>query len=82
MISNYAFSEIDRNEQNKYIEHIIKPSKNGYMTMNFIASFPTISGNELMEILLQNLKKGKIEKERPLTSPLNILLTWKPIISS
>ena len=33
-ISNYAFSEIARPFQNAYIEKVIKPAKNGYITCN------------------------------------------------
>ena len=33
-ISNYAFSEIGRTFQDAYIEKVIKPAKNGYITCN------------------------------------------------
>lgn len=79
IISNYAFSEIHKREQEEYIKCIIKNSKNGYMIMNFIASFPTISMNELTTILQKNKMECQVDEEFPNTSPNNLLITWKTI---
>jgi len=79
VISNYAFSEIDRSEQEKYIEHVIKSTPNGYMTMNFISHFfnlKSLSMEEIVRVLQKNGRKGKVEHEKPLTHPDNLLLTW------
>ena len=80
VISNYAFSEIDKNEQRKYIQSIFGSTPNGYLTMNFISdsfNLQSLSMEEIIAILLRMKKNGKVEKERPLSAPNNLLLTWK-----
>ncbi len=80
VISNYAFSEIDREEQQGYIDYVIKCTPNGYMTMNFISQhLRSIPLEELLQILYQNKKQGSVVKEYPLTHPDNRILTWKSI---
>ena len=78
VISNYAFSQFDRKEQENFLEHIVKCASNGYMTMNFISQhLQSISIDELTRVLCENKKKGRIEKEHPNTHPDNLLVTWK-----
>lgn len=79
VISNYAFSEIDREEQMAYINAIIGRTPNGYMTINFISesfNLQSLSVDDLMSMLLSRGFKGKIEKEFPITNPDNLLITW------
>jgi putative sugar O-methyltransferase len=81
VISNYAFSEIDRKEQSEYLEKIVKPSPYGYMTLNFVSSEFKIESYTLQELtkaLYKSNKKGHIDAERPLTNTSNVILTWTP----
>lgn len=81
VISNYAFSEIDYKEQTKYWHKVIKNCPNGYLTMNYISNYfglRSFSQEEFISLLYSAQKKGKVEKENPLTHPNNILITWKP----
>jgi hypothetical protein len=81
VISNYAFSEINKAEQLNYLEKVIKPIRNGYMTLNFISGYShlnSLSIEELVSILYHAGKSGKVEKEHPLTHPTNLLMCWKP----
>lgn len=80
VISNYAFSEIDQVEQAEYIKHVIKPTPNGYMTMNFTSPHYNLTSMPIQELTSMLQEKGrivKLEKERPLTAPDNLLLTWE-----
>ncbi len=80
VISNYAFSEIDQSEQQKYLKHVINPTKNGYMTMNFISQhLKSLSIDDLIRVLHSSNKKGKVKKEYPNTHPDNLILIWKTI---
>ena len=78
VISNYAYTELDRELQNLYDEKIVMGSSKGYMTCNFIISFveggnfDTLSRNELL-VLKPNINT---HAEEPLTSPDNFILTW------
>lgn len=80
-ISNYAFSECNRTYQTEYLNKIIKNSRFGYMTMNYIP-FPfqekpyTIS--ELITFMIKNpLVNVRLLPEEPLTSPKNVIFTWR-----
>jgi hypothetical protein len=81
VISNYAFSEIDKEGQSEYLEKIIDPSPYGYMTLNFMSSYSNICSytlQELLTFLYKSHKKGHVEAERPLTGTSNVILTWTP----
>jgi hypothetical protein len=61
LISNYAFSEIDHNFQNEYIEKVISSKvSNGMMVWNHIQPYKFID------------KDFNIEVERPLTSTIGL----------
>ncbi len=78
VISNYAFSEIDRGEQQSYLDSVIKCTPNGYMIMNFISQhLGSISMEEFVRILYENKKIGKVEREHPSTNPYNLMVTWQ-----
>ncbi len=79
IISNYAYTELDRGLQNNYKDNIINGSENGYITCNFIidfvhsGQFDTYSETELLN--LNN--KIKVLPEEPLTAPTNFIAFWK-----
>ncbi len=80
VISNYAFSEVDFNEQTKYLKKIIKSTPNGYMMMNFISKEYGVSSLKMGDIIHKMIymgKKGKLEREKPRVNPNDFLLTWK-----
>lgn len=79
MISNYSFSELDRIEQTAYLNKVIKPTPNGYMTMNFMneTEFNSYTIEELINIMSTNERKGRVEAEEPSTNPDAKLLVWK-----
>lgn len=75
VISNYAFSEVNKEFQNKYWSKIIKKSINGYFTLNFVSdSFGIDSYNleEISEIFKE--KNPKLMDEIPKTFEKNIIL--------
>lgn len=80
VISNYAFSEIDSREQEKYLINVIKNAKNGYMIYNFITphSMPI---NQFCSYLKKRNVSIEIHEENPLSSspdfPPNLELSWK-----
>ena len=79
VISNYAYTELDRGLQDVYKTNIIDGSANGYITCNFIihfaagGKFDTYSKDELLAL------KGDTETltEEPLTAPTNFVLVWR-----
>ncbi len=79
IISNYAYTELDRDLQNNYKTNIINSSDNGYITCNFIngfivgSTFDTYSKSELLSIKNETTVLG----EEPLTGPTNFILIWK-----
>lgn len=78
VISNYAFSEISKDEQFAYIEKILNQSKNGYLTVNFVSpifSIQSLSIEELISVLQLPRRKISIQNENPSTGA-NFLITW------
>jgi len=79
VISNYAYTELDRPLQDVYKNKIIDQSKRGYITCNFVthcfewsSKFTSYSKDELV-----NLKNNtSIISEEPLTSDKNFILIW------
>lgn len=78
VISNYAFSELPRKEQDKYLEKVILKAKNGFMLMN--SGLTNKTGRSDGKISLAELQVHiptlRILPETPLTSPDNYLLVW------
>jgi hypothetical protein len=75
VISNYAYSEVSRDLQNLYWEKIIKKSKNGYLTLNFISHLFNIDSYNQEDLLLKFSEKNpSILKEVPQTFEKNIIL--------
>lgn len=74
-ISNYAYSECDKNVQMLYYDKIISKSKNGYITANFISevfNINSLSRNELLDLI----SNYKLIEENPKTHDNNIIITW------
>lgn len=75
VISNYAYSELNKNLQDIYWEKFIKRSKNGYFTLNFISHLFNINSYNKEEILQKFSEKDpKILEENPKTFEDNIIL--------
>jgi hypothetical protein len=70
LISNYAFSECNKDIQDVYITKIINYSKHGYMIYN------NMEGYKHDEFMQRCTKKIKISNEVPKTSDSNVMLTW------
>ena len=81
VISNYAFSEVPKNVQLKYIEKVLANSKRGYLIMNSGGeSDHFVKGLNKNRLRLSELEallpKFEIKDENPLTSPHNYLIVW------
>lgn len=75
VISNYAFSELLKDEQMQYIEKIINRSDMGYMTCNFTGNFPVIKSltlEELISLIKRPNRNIMIFPEEPITFPDDI----------
>ena len=74
-ISNYAFSECNKQMQDWYLEHVILRSNAGYMTCNFISHLFGVESYS-QEELLARIPYSWLEAENPLTSPGNVVIRW------
>ena len=74
-ISNYAFSELPKILQQKYISKVLSKAKRGYMTMN---SGKTTGDGQNMTIdeLRMHFPDLQILEEEPRTSAENYILVW------
>jgi hypothetical protein len=74
LISNYAFTEFDRNYQDLYIEEVINMSKRGYITCNFFGFRNDGALNK--EEVFKLKAKGIFIPEEPLSGENNIIYIW------
>jgi len=74
VISNYAFSELTRDTQKKYLQNIILKSPRGYITWNNISEIE-FAGYSLAEIV-RLLPSSQIIPERPYTGSGNAIIIW------
>ena len=75
VISNYAYSELDKNLQDLYYDKIIKRSKNGYLTYNFISNICKIDSYTREEVFNKFAEKNiKILEEVPKTFEDNLII--------
>lgn len=78
VISNYAFSELPRRLQEKYLEKVLKKSRHGYMIMN--SGKTNFTGRSDGKLTVQDLKveipRLKIGTETPLSGPDNYVIYW------
>jgi len=74
VISNYAFSELDRSLQEIYLKNVILNSKRGYLIYNDISKgmFDTIH----VEEFARRIPGAIVIEEFPLTHPKNKLVIW------
>ena len=74
VISNYAFSELNRETQEKYLNGVLLNSERGYITWNEL-SFRSMNGfsKEELQKLIPN---SFIIPEEPLTYPNNAIIAW------
>ena len=73
VISNYAFSELRREVQEKYLDLIVLDAPRGYMTYNRITppSFKSLTAAELAQRV-----RGTVTPERPRSYPGNQIVIW------
>ncbi|MFL2693713.1 MAG: putative sugar O-methyltransferase [Gammaproteobacteria bacterium] len=78
VISNYAFSELPKMIQIKYIEKVLSNSARGYLIMNSgIGDDYKQIGNKLtLSELERLLPKFEVMEENPLTAKNNYLIVW------
>lgn len=79
VMSNYAFSELPKVLQLKYIEKVLSRASKGYLTMNSgrVGSAAVAGGNKLsLEELRTLLPPFEVVDEEPYTSPQNYIIIW------
>jgi putative sugar O-methyltransferase len=79
VMSNYAFSELPKVLQLKYIEKVLRHASRGYLTMNSgrVGSAAVAGDNKLsLEELRKLLPPFEVLEEEPYTSPQNYIIIW------
>lgn len=74
VISNYAFSELNRGVQDMYLEKVISKSRAGYVTWNSL-SRDFMDGYSVDE-LLEMIPGSSVIAEEPLTAANNCIIIW------
>lgn len=74
VISNYAFSELYREIQMKYLKNVILSSSRGYITWNSLSA-KHFDGLSLAE-LIRAIPNSEIVAEEPRTSKDNVIIIW------
>jgi putative sugar O-methyltransferase len=75
VISNYSYSELNKEVQDLYWDKIIRRAKNGYFTLNFISHIFNIDSYNEGELISKFSEKNpKILQEDPKTFEKNIIL--------
>ena len=74
VISNYAFSELNREVQDMYLEKVISKSGAGYITWNSL-SYDLMDGYSVDE-LLEKIPGSSVIAEEPLTAANNCIIIW------
>lgn len=74
VISNYAFSELNRDIQDFYLERVIDDSRSGYITWNSL-SFKKLGGYSVEE-LCDRIYGASVIDEEPLTAQDNCIIIW------
>jgi putative sugar O-methyltransferase len=78
VISNYAYSELTKELQDLYYDKIIKRSKNGYITYNFISGIFNIDSYNKKEMFEKFTEKNiNILEELPNTFEDNMIVYFK-----
>jgi hypothetical protein len=76
VISNYAWSELPKKLQLKYIEKIMLNSNMGYLTMNSGQGGESGAVKLNLSELKDNLPNFEIFEEKPNTGPYNYIICW------
>ena len=76
IISNYAFSELPKVVQLKYIEKVINKSQKGYLTMNTGIKPNDDEGSLTIDELRNELPAFEIFEDKPNTGPFNYIIVW------
>lgn len=74
VISNYAFSELNREVQDQYLKNVVLPSPRGYITWNNLSA-EILGGYSLAE-LVRLIPNSQIHPEKPNTAEANAILVW------
>ena len=74
VISNYAFSELNREVQLMYLERVIPKAKMGYITWNEL-SYKKLGGLSVEELLVA-IPDSILIAEEPLTYANNVIIAW------
>ena len=74
VISNYAFSELARPTQEKYLEKVVRKAKHGYMLWNRLSE--TRLDGITAEEFTERIPGSSIEPESPASFKGNVLVTW------
>ena len=74
VISNYAFSELNRVVQDQYLEHVVLPSPRGYITWNPLSE-EMLGGYSLAD-LIRLIPNSQIHPEKPNTFEGNVIIIW------
>ena len=74
VISNYAFSELNPEIQDLYLNNVILNSKRGYITWNYFSQYH-YNGYSLAD-LVRIIPGSQIIPEKPLTSDANAIIVW------
>ena len=74
LISNYAFSELNREVQDLYLQNVLLKSPRGYITWNNLSE-KTLGGYSLAE-LIRLIPNSQIHPEKPITSECNAIIIW------
>lgn len=76
VISNYAFSELPKIVQIRYIEKVLGSAKRGYLTMNSGLPDSAHKGGLILSELKELLPSFKIIDERPSIANGNYVIVW------
>lgn len=78
VISNYAFSELNKDLQVRYLDTILSKTSRGYMIMN--SGRQNVSGRSNSKLsvneIAEFLPTMRIKEENPLTGPDNYVIYW------
>lgn len=76
VLSNYAFSELPKELQKKYVEKVLIHSNSGYLTMNS-GLFEENLGNKMsLKEIKEYVPNLEIYTEEPKTGPNNYIIVW------
>lgn len=74
-LSNYAFSECTRAQQDWYLDNVILRSAHGYMVLNFISHHFGLASYSVQEFL-NRIPGSWAEADKPFTSFATVILRW------